>query len=152
MNGGQGANSSHNKPDVLYIAFAGQDAVPGADAAAWAAGNFDDFHDSLMSLGDELVERIDPAKAGQLNFEFNCSWSGHCLGRLPVEGATWGTGTLTSSQGRHVLHIETAQTISAALRTDVARLFYPCDHGAIGIQFPTSPAHEHSRGERGGMW
>lgn len=83
MNGGQGDNSSHDEPDVLYIAFTGRDAVPGADGADWAAGNFDDFHESLEAQGSELIKRIHPTKEGKLNFEFDCSWPGHCLGMLP---------------------------------------------------------------------
>lgn len=80
MNGGQGDNSSHDEPDVLYIAFTGKDAVPGADGADWTAGNFHDFHDSLLSQGSDLIKRINMDKEDEVNFGFDCSWPGHCLG------------------------------------------------------------------------
>ncbi|KAJ4157607.1 hypothetical protein NW754_009251 [Fusarium falciforme] len=58
MQAGTGSNTSHDEEDVLYIAFTGADAVPGAKGAAWAAGNFDDFHASLVGLGNKLIKRI----------------------------------------------------------------------------------------------
>ncbi|ETS80470.1 hypothetical protein PFICI_07999 [Pestalotiopsis fici W106-1] len=54
MNG----NSGHDDNDVLFIAFTGSDAVPGADGADWAAQSYDDFAQSIEALGDKLVERI----------------------------------------------------------------------------------------------
>ncbi|KAI1817482.1 chitosanase [Poronia punctata] len=51
-------NNGHDETDVLYIAFTGSDAVPGADGAQWDAGNFDDFEASIEGLGDELVSRF----------------------------------------------------------------------------------------------
>ncbi len=54
MNG----NQAHDENDILYIAFTGSDAVPGANGANWDAGNFDSFETSLGSLGDRLVQRI----------------------------------------------------------------------------------------------
>ncbi|KAM5354297.1 hypothetical protein ACJ41O_000947 [Fusarium nematophilum] len=54
MNG----NNGHSENDVLYIAFPGGDAVPGADGAAWTAKNFDDFEASISELGDKLIQRI----------------------------------------------------------------------------------------------
>jgi hypothetical protein len=80
MSGGNENNSSHNEPDVLYIAFTGQDAVPGAAGAAWAAGNFDDFHASLVGLGDKLIKRIGGGKEPGDGDDNSCSWPGHCEG------------------------------------------------------------------------
>ena len=47
MNG----NNGHGPHDVLYLAFPGSDAVPGAGGAAWNAKSFDEFHKSLESDG-----------------------------------------------------------------------------------------------------
>ncbi|KAI1820809.1 chitosanase [Xylaria intraflava] len=54
MNG----NNGHDKTDVLYIAFKGKNAVPGADGAAWDATSYDDFEASIEDLGDSLVGMI----------------------------------------------------------------------------------------------
>lgn len=54
MNG----NNGHDDDDVMYIAFVGDDAVPGADGADWNASSAAQFQESIASLGDELVERI----------------------------------------------------------------------------------------------
>lgn len=54
MNG----NNGHGETDMLYIAFAGLDAVPGADGAKWDAKNWKEFETSLEELGDQLVQRI----------------------------------------------------------------------------------------------
>ncbi|KAM7221568.1 glycoside hydrolase [Rhypophila decipiens] len=51
MNG----NNGHDENDVLYIAFPGADAVPGANGAQWNAGSFDEFEKSIGALGDRLV-------------------------------------------------------------------------------------------------
>ncbi|KAI8725485.1 Endo-chitosanase [Fusarium sp. LHS14.1] len=72
MQAGTGSNTSHDEEDVLYIAFTGADAVPGAKGAAWTAGNFDDFHASLVGLGNKLIKRIGGGD--------DCSWPGHCEG------------------------------------------------------------------------
>jgi hypothetical protein len=53
MNG----NNGHGENDVLYIAFPGQDAVPGEDAN-WAAGSYDDFEASIQDFGDSLVANL----------------------------------------------------------------------------------------------
>ncbi|KAI3335184.1 chitosanase [Ustulina deusta] len=57
---GQGitGNNGHEETDVLYIAFQGSDAVPGADGAKWDAADFDEFEASIQSLGDKLVSRL----------------------------------------------------------------------------------------------
>lgn len=74
MQAGTGSNTSHTDPDVLYIAFAGDNAVPGRDGADWTAGNFHDFHASLVGLGDKLVARLGGDDG------HSCSWPGHCAG------------------------------------------------------------------------
>lgn len=51
-------NSGHDNNDVLYIAFTGSDAVPGASGAKWAATSYEDFESSINELGNKLVERI----------------------------------------------------------------------------------------------
>jgi len=55
---GMNGNHGHSVDDVLYIAFAGKEAVPGADGADWAAGNYADFQKSIKKLGDSLVAKI----------------------------------------------------------------------------------------------
>lgn len=50
-------NSGHGDTDVLYIAFTGTDAVPGA-SAAWDADSATQFESSISSLGDKLIQRI----------------------------------------------------------------------------------------------
>lgn len=53
MNG----NNGHDEADVLYIAFPGDDAVPGS-SANWGASNFQHFEDSITALGNKLVARL----------------------------------------------------------------------------------------------
>ncbi|KAM0227381.1 hypothetical protein ACHAPO_011567 [Fusarium lateritium] len=55
---GVNGNSGHDETDVLYIAFTGQDAVPGAKGARWAATNYEEFEASITPLGDKLIQRI----------------------------------------------------------------------------------------------
>lgn len=50
-------NAGHDETDILYIAFAGDDAVPGKNAK-WNAASVDEFSSSIKSLGDTLVKRI----------------------------------------------------------------------------------------------
>lgn len=82
MKAGSGSGTSHDAEDVLYIAFTGADAVPGAKGAAWTAQNFDTFHASLVTQGNKLVQRIgggsttDPGTGTG-----SCSWAGHCEGK-----------------------------------------------------------------------
>jgi hypothetical protein len=59
MNGDNG----HGENDVLYIAFIGKDAVPGA-SANWSATSYDDFERSIQGLGDKLIKRIGASAAG----------------------------------------------------------------------------------------
>ena len=51
-------NNGHDEDDVLYIAFAGADAVPGAGGANWGAKNFGEFQRSIEGLGNRLISRI----------------------------------------------------------------------------------------------
>ena len=51
-------NMGHDEDDVLYIAFKGKEAVPGANGAKWNAGSFDEFHSSIQGLGHRLVAKI----------------------------------------------------------------------------------------------
>ena len=53
MNG----NNGHAGSDVLYLAFTGEEAVPGR-AADWKAGSYDEFEASIEGLGDRLVQRL----------------------------------------------------------------------------------------------
>ncbi|KAF9877999.1 zn 2cys6 transcription factor [Colletotrichum karsti] len=43
-------NQGHDINDVLYIAFTGNDAVPGATGANWSASNADEFSKSINAL------------------------------------------------------------------------------------------------------
>ncbi|KAJ2903118.1 hypothetical protein MKZ38_010382 [Zalerion maritima] len=60
ITGGNG----HDEDDVLYIAFVGTDAVPGAQGANWTAGDPEIFEDSIADLGDQLVSRITGSASG----------------------------------------------------------------------------------------
>ncbi|KAK7221318.1 hypothetical protein V2G26_009321 [Clonostachys chloroleuca] len=51
-------NTGHDEDDVLYIAFLGEDAVPGATGADWNATSYDEFQSSVRELGDKLIERV----------------------------------------------------------------------------------------------
>ncbi|KAI0466804.1 chitosanase [Xylaria cf. heliscus] len=51
-------NNGHEETDVLYIAFKGQNAVPGPNGAKWDAASFEEFESSLESLGDSLVSQL----------------------------------------------------------------------------------------------
>ncbi|RSL92765.1 hypothetical protein BHE90_005132 [Fusarium euwallaceae] len=77
MNG----NFGHSEDDVLYIAFPGSDAVPGAKGAKWTAKNFDEFQSSISTLGDKLIKRIGSSNGGGgTTPPPTCSWPGHCQG------------------------------------------------------------------------
>ncbi|KAI1172702.1 chitosanase [Nemania sp. FL0916] len=51
-------NNGHEQTDVLYIAFPGTAAVPGASGAKWNAANYDEFEASIEALGDSLVSQL----------------------------------------------------------------------------------------------
>eukprot|EP00980_Cylindrotheca_fusiformis_P022502 scaffold9366_cov167-Cylindrotheca_fusiformis.AAC.1 len=65
MNG----NNGYDDTDVLYLAFTGSDAVPGADGAAWAAKDPGAFEESISSLGRSLLERINDEDDGDAEDE-----------------------------------------------------------------------------------
>ncbi|KAK3949809.1 fungal chitosanase of glycosyl hydrolase group 75-domain-containing protein [Pseudoneurospora amorphoporcata] len=58
--------------DVLYLAFTGTEAVPGAKGAKWDAGSFEEFERSIEGLGDQLVRRI--AEDGSASGTVRVSW------------------------------------------------------------------------------
>jgi len=51
-------DNGHDVADVLYIAFTGSEAVPGADGAAWDSKDPVVFEESISSLGSTLLARI----------------------------------------------------------------------------------------------
>jgi hypothetical protein len=51
-------NTGYDGTDVLYIAFTGQDAVPGKKGAAWEANSTATFEASIQTLGDTLISRL----------------------------------------------------------------------------------------------
>jgi hypothetical protein len=64
-NDGINGNNGHVDHDVLYIAFEGDDAVPGA-SANWKAGTSAEFEASLAAVGDKLVARLGNGGAGRV--------------------------------------------------------------------------------------
>lgn len=94
---GVNGNSGHDETDVLYIAFSGTDAVPGADGAAWNAQNYNDFEASITAIGDRLIERIGGSvPPGGGDDGDDCSWPGHC------EGESSGEPELNHHLGRDI--------------------------------------------------
>ncbi|PTB38699.1 glycoside hydrolase family 75 protein [Trichoderma asperellum CBS 433.97] len=84
-------DSGHDQDDVLYIAFTGSGAVPGARGAQWNAQDYTDFENSISALGDSLVARIGNSSGGGGGSTggsggssggggSTCSWEGHCAG------------------------------------------------------------------------
>ncbi|KAK0745725.1 glycoside hydrolase family 75 protein [Schizothecium vesticola] len=63
-------DNGHSDTDVLYIAFTGDDAVPGAHGANWKANSFAEFEASITGLGDSLVAGL-TADSGA---EKVCGW------------------------------------------------------------------------------
>ena len=51
-------NDGHTDHDVLYIAFEGTKAVPGAKGADWGAETKEAFEASIKGLGDSLVAQL----------------------------------------------------------------------------------------------
>ena len=49
------ANNGYTDHNVLYIAFQGESAVPGAQGAKWNAATKEEFEDSISGLGNRLV-------------------------------------------------------------------------------------------------
>lgn len=54
---GMTGDAGYDGTDVLYVAFTGDEAVPG-EAANWGADNYDDFEASIEGIGDRLVQRL----------------------------------------------------------------------------------------------
>lgn len=52
----------HDEQDVLYIAFVGEDAVPGPKGANWSATDSRAFEKSIEERGNMLVDRISGAR------------------------------------------------------------------------------------------
>ncbi|KAK4222396.1 glycoside hydrolase family 75 protein [Podospora fimiseda] len=52
---GMTSDAGHDEDDVLYIAFRGSSAVPGANGANWAARSYTEFEKSIEPLGNALV-------------------------------------------------------------------------------------------------
>lgn len=77
-------NNGHDETDVLYIAFPGSEAVPGANGANWAATSYDAFEKSIQAKGDQLIQRLGGSSGGGGGSPTTptCSWAGHCLGKL----------------------------------------------------------------------
>lgn len=71
-------DNGHDPDDVLYIAFPGSDAVPGANGANWGASSYSSFESSITGLGDRLIQRI--GGGGGTTPPPTCSWAGHCAG------------------------------------------------------------------------
>ncbi|KAF7552215.1 hypothetical protein G7Z17_g4449 [Cylindrodendrum hubeiense] len=71
MNG----NNGYDGDDVLYIAFPGTDAVPGAKGALWKADDYDAFEASITAQGDKLIARIANASTGSNG---TCTQSSYC--------------------------------------------------------------------------
>lgn len=84
-------NNGHDENDVLYIAFPGADAVPGANGANWGASSWQAFESSIEGLGNKLIQRIgggstggggDGGDGGDGGGDGggDCAWPGHCEG------------------------------------------------------------------------
>jgi hypothetical protein len=82
-------NNGHDEDDVLYIAFPGADAVPGANGANWAASSYSAFESSITALGDRLIGRIGTTSGGGGGGGGGtCSWEGHCAGEFILLGVS----------------------------------------------------------------
>lgn len=97
-------DNGHDGNDVLYLAFNGTDAVPGANGANWAASSYDDFESSITTLGNKLLQRVGGGSGLQNSTSVSvstatsstksnsgstatstmsntsCEWAGHCAG------------------------------------------------------------------------
>jgi hypothetical protein len=79
MNG----NNGHVQNDVMYIAFPGSEAVPGANGANWGATSWSSFESSIEALGNKLIQRIGGGSSGGgggTTPSPTCEWEGHCEG------------------------------------------------------------------------
>lgn len=50
-------NSGHDESDVLYVAFTGDEAVPGP-RTKWDAKDFAEFEDSIVEVGNRMIGRL----------------------------------------------------------------------------------------------
>ncbi|KAG5767038.1 hypothetical protein H9Q72_004881 [Fusarium xylarioides] len=57
-NQGLNGDNGHGEKDVLYIAFKGDEAVPGKNGADWKATSSAGFSKSIKALGDKLVAKL----------------------------------------------------------------------------------------------
>lgn len=57
---GINGNFGHSEHDVMYLAFTGEDAAPGA-SANWKASTKEEFEESLSEIGDRLVAGLGSA-------------------------------------------------------------------------------------------
>ena len=57
---GMSGDRGHSATDVLYLAFTGDEAVPGVNGANWSANSVAEFEQSIQALGDSLVARVTP--------------------------------------------------------------------------------------------
>ncbi|KAJ4286652.1 hypothetical protein N0V88_007944 [Collariella sp. IMI 366227] len=48
-----------DEDEILYLAFVGDEAVPGADGADWTASDMATFEKSIAGLGDRLVGKVE---------------------------------------------------------------------------------------------
>ncbi|QUC16007.1 uncharacterized protein UV8b_00248 [Ustilaginoidea virens] len=98
---GKGINgdAGHDANDVLFIAFRGKDAVPGAKGARWNAQNYNDFENSIAGLGDRLIQRIGNTGGGGSAPPPSCSWPGHCKG-APCKTEDDCSDSLTCNNGK----------------------------------------------------
>lgn len=80
---GLNGDNGHTGHDVLYIAFPGKEAVPGAAGAGWDAKNAQQFQETLKPLGDQLVEKA-------FNTETMDNWRS-IKSEIP-SGGVWSTG------------------------------------------------------------
>lgn len=95
---GVNGNNGHTQTDVLYIAFTGNDAVPGT-SAKWNAGSVTEFENSISALGDKLIQRIGGGGSTPPTSTTTsppaasctaCSWTGHCAGKFQIgKMKTW---------------------------------------------------------------
>ncbi|KAK3395760.1 fungal chitosanase [Sordaria brevicollis] len=75
--------------DVLYLAFTGQEAVPGREGARWDAAGFEEFERSVEELGERLVSRIkvdEGAAAGMVRVSWGLMMVVLVVGYLGVSG------------------------------------------------------------------
>lgn len=97
-------NQAHDDNDVLYIAFTGKDAVPGADGAKWNADSFDDFEQSLQAQGDALIAKIgggsdNKVKTRAASLDTSCAPGGNFdLGFFNLQLPTGGPDIIKSKQ------------------------------------------------------